>query len=289
MQIAEVTLPGGFSVGGEWHRTAALRPLVGADEAFLLEEGKQLSPPARWSALLARCLKELGPMARVDRATAATLAVGDREALFLHLRRLTFGEQISCVLQCPEPSCRAKMDLDLTVSELLLPPYMRAAEIHETVVDAADGRYRVTFRLPKGSDQEAAAPLAAKDLKAAEELILERTIQTVTELANGLPPKQVPEAVKQALPAKMAEIDRQAEMLLKLSCPECGRSFTVPFEAAEYFEQEVLARQSQLFREVHLLAFHYHWNETEILRMSGTKRRLYIGLLTSELAERGRA
>jgi hypothetical protein len=180
------------------------------------------------------------------------------------------------------------MNLDLTVSELLQPPYAQAAEVHETVVDAADGHYRVTFRLPNGSDQEAAAPLAVQNLKAAEELILARTIKNVTELGNGLSLQRVPLAVKEALPARMAEIDRQAEMLLKLSCPECGHTFTAPFEAAEYFEQEVLAQRSELFREVHVLAFYYHWSETDILRLSRSRRRLYLDLLASVLAERGR-
>ena len=43
-----------------------------------------------------------------------------------------------------------------------------------------------------------------------------------------------------------------------------------------------------LFREVHLLAYHYHWSETDILELTGPRRRRYLALLAETLAaERG--
>jgi hypothetical protein len=285
--MAQVILPGGIAVGGQWQRRAVLRPLAGNDEAFLVEDGAGLSPAARSSELLARCLESLGPLSPVDRAAVRELAVGDREALFLHLRRLTFGERISCVLECPEPSCGAKMDLDLTVSELLQPAYADAAAVYETMVDGPAARYRVRFRLPNGGDQEEAAALAATDIAAAADLILHRTIREITDHDANTAVEEVPPAVKEALPARMAEIDRQAEIVLKLDCPECERLFTVPFDAADYFQRELSAQLPGLYREVHLLAFHYHWSEAEILGMSARKRRMYLNLLASEIGERG--
>jgi len=40
-----------------------------------------------------------------------------------------------------------------------------------------------------------------------------------------------------------------------------------------------------LYREVHLLAYHYHWSATEILRMSAEKRRKFLRLLEEELMQ----
>jgi hypothetical protein len=34
---------------------------------------------------------------------------------------------------------------------------------------------------------------------------------------------------------------------------------------------------------VHVLAFHYHWSEADILAMSGSRRRRYLGLLANAL------
>jgi hypothetical protein len=181
------------------------------------------------------------------------------------------------------------MDLELTVSELLQPCYPQPAEVHETVIRCGGAEYGVRFRLPNGDDLEAAASVAAADAGTAAGLIFERTIQRITEINCGHSPEVAPPELRTALSDKMAELDPQAETLLNLRCPECAHCFQVIFDASRYFEQEVSAQREELFREVHALAFHYHWSESEILAMSARKRRLYLGLLAEELSERRRA
>ena len=41
-----------------------------------------------------------------------------------------------------------------------------------------------------------------------------------------------------------------------------------PFDIADYFYREICGRESDLHREIHLLAFHYHWSERDILRLT---------------------
>src|SRR5262249_52009213 len=134
MDFADVEIPGGIRLEGGWRRDAVLRPLAGRDEAFLLQQASALTPAARATAILARCLRRLGPVSTVTTGLAGSLSVGDREALLLHLRRLTLGERMSCVLGCP--ACGEKHDLALDVSELLLPSYPHACDTHETIVRA---------------------------------------------------------------------------------------------------------------------------------------------------------
>jgi hypothetical protein len=43
-----------------------------------------------------------------------------------------------------------------------------------------------------------------------------------------------------------------------------------------------------LFREVHALASHYHWSETDILTMTRRQRRRYLSLI-AEAQARGAA
>ncbi|MGH7392800.1 MAG: DUF6760 family protein [Candidatus Rokuibacteriota bacterium] len=38
-----------------------------------------------------------------------------------------------------------------------------------------------------------------------------------------------------------------------------------------------------LYRDVHALAWHYHWSEREILTLPREKRRRYLGLLAQAL------
>jgi hypothetical protein len=269
--MAALTLPVGVP-----HPEAELRPLTGEDEAWFLELGRSLLPAQRATLLLARCLVRLGPVSPVPAEAVRSLTVGDREALLLHLRRLTLGETIPCVLRCPDPACGEKMDLDLEVSDLLAPPVAGAQEWHEAVFD---GR-RVRFRLPTGADQEEAAGLARTDLEAAVGLLLRRCIDE--------PVESLPEAVAERLPDLLSELDPQAELTLELTCPVCGHRFSTVFDAGGHVAQELLSQGLRLYREIHLLAFHYHWSERDILALPGRKRRLYLDLLGEALSEGGR-
>jgi hypothetical protein len=283
MDFADVNLPGGVRLEGSWRRDAVLRPLAGRDEIFVLQQGSALSPAARTTAVLARCLCRLGPVSTVTSEIARSLSIGDREALLLHLRRLTLGEKMSCVFRCP--ACAEKLDLELEVSELLLPPYAHASDVHETSVRSDDASYRVRFRLPNGADQERAATLVASAPQSAAELILQHCIHEIVDEQAGEPVQPIPAPVADALADKMAELDPQAEILLDQRCPVCGVSFRTPFDIADYFYQEICARESDLHREIHLLAFHYHWSERDILRLTRRRRLRYLDLLSAQLSE----
>jgi hypothetical protein len=214
--------------------------------------------------------------------------VGNREALLLHLRRLTLGDRLQCVLSCPEPDCGEKMDLELKVGDLLLSPYPHAQERYETAVAENGTAYQVRFRLPIGADQEAAASLAPSDPQAAADLVLRRCVESVIVKDDGEPIKDWPPAVVRQLSAIMAELDPQAELVLNLTCPVCGHAFSTILDTAAYFFQELASRMKHLYREVHLLAFYYHWSEAEIMGMTARKRHRYLNLLAEALAEEGR-
>jgi len=286
MQNVEISLPGGLPVGDQWCRSAWLRPVTGHEEEFLLQEGRLLPAAMRVTHLITRCLLRLGPVEPVGAEMVRRLSVGDREALLLHLRHLTLGERISCLLACPQ--CGKKMDLDLQIQELLLPPYAHAGRLHETEISDGDKCYRVVFRPPSGEDQEAAVGLAAQSVDSAAELLLRRCIEQVTA-ADGETVSDLPEAILQELPKKMAELDPQAEMLLDLTCPECNAGFIVPFDAGDYVCRELAVQEREFYREVHALSFHYHWNEDAILGLSRRKRQIYLDLLADELARGGRS
>jgi hypothetical protein len=284
---AIIRLPGGFWLDGTRHQEASLRSLDGDDEVFLLETGESLLPAQRTTALLARCLTRLGPLSPVTTQTAASLTAGDREALLLHLRRLILGERLQCVLSCPNPDCGEKMDLDLRVSDLLLPPYSHAQERYETTITKNGSNYSVRFRPPTGAHQEEAASLARSDPQAAADLLLRRCVErVVTE--DGKPIENPPSVVIERLPTIMGELDPQAELMLNLTCPVCHHDFSALFDTATYLFQELHSRAEHLYGEVHLLAFYYHWSEAEIIGMTARKRHLYLDLLTEALTEEER-
>jgi hypothetical protein len=82
----------------------------------------------------------------------------------------------------------------------------------------------------------------------------------------------------------MAERDPQAEIELELACPACGSAFSVVFDTATFFLQELDARAKGLMQEVHTLAWHYHWSERDILQMPRQRRARYLELLSQSIA-----
>jgi hypothetical protein len=274
-----ITLPGGTWRNGARHCDALLRPLDGRDELFLAEEAVALSPARRTTALLARCVERLGGEPASEERVR-TLTAGDREAMLLHLRRAAFGNTVSSVLHCPHPECSEAMDLELRVSDLLVASNDEAAPVHETTIDGAV----VRFRLPNGADLEEAATIAAQDVRAAARRVLARCIESI----DGSSPDAIPENVSAQLPEEMSRLDQQAELLLHLVCTRCARPFTAVFDTAAYLFRELAAHRNTLYREVHELAFHYHWSESEILGLTAARRRRYLSLLAEALAPRAR-
>ena len=57
----------------------------------------------------------------------------------------------------------------------------------------------------------------------------------------------------------------------------------MPFDLQDFFFGELRISQDLLYREVHYLAYHYHWSEKEILALSREKRRKYIEILADEI------
>lgn len=290
--MVSASLPGGYWCNGVCYREARLRPLNGEDEAFLIESGQTILPAQRITALLSRCLTRLGPHSPVAMEVVRSLTVGDREALLLSLRRLTLGDSLQCLLSCPHWECGEKIDLDLLVSELLLPPYHHQQTWYESRIRENGAGYRIRFRLPTGADQEEAAVLSQSDPQAAVDLVMHRCMEYVVAQnerpKDERPIEEIPSVVANRLPAIMAELDPQAELTLNCTCPSCGHAFSAIFDTAAYFFQEVEKRMKHLYREVHLLALHYHWSESEILSMTAQKRRRYLDLLSDSISE-GRA
>jgi hypothetical protein len=269
-----VRLPGGLWPGDGAKaplREVEMRAIADADQFFALDTRDTLSLASRATALLARC------MAGGEDAAQA-LTIGDREALLLHLRRLTFGETMECVLRCPVPACDARMELSLQVADLLVPAYSDVAKTHrhQAIIDGAG--CAVEFRLPTALDLDAVAALSAQDAEQGAAQLLRRCViradrDGITCNAAALP-AEVCEAVAEA----MSELDPQAELELDLSCPSCHAEFSVVFDAASFLLQEIDRAATRVLHEVHVLASRYGWSEDEILRIPAGRRARYIAL-----------
>jgi hypothetical protein len=279
MATAEVTLPGGVWVGGERRQDAVLREVTGADEASLAELAAR-SPAARAQRLLERCLVGMAGVAPVPPARIAALTVGDAQALFLHLRRMSFGDTLEGVVACASEACGEKLDFAVRVRELLVAPYASAAPVHEESIDG----HLVRFRLPILEDQAIAASQVREHPGEAEATLLRRCVEAVTNPEGARVEPPWPPALAEAVATRMADLDPQAEIRLAFTCPKCGHRVAVLLDAANFLLAELTGQARALDEDVHRLALHYHWGEAEILGLPVVRRRKYLDLLAGHLA-----
>ena len=290
--LSTCLLPGGL-IGddGGVHREAVLVPLSGREEELLADHRGE-APAARVTAVLARCVRRIGPVEVTDNV-ARRLFVADRQFLLLKLREVTFGDRVAGTLACPWPHCGARMDLDFSTRDIPVSESEEVAATYRVELDAADApegadgrRHRtLAFRLPNGADQEALGTLLADDPGGALTALFERCLvgtdigwDDVPDLVANLSPR-ARRAIERAMEAHAPRV----ELEMDLTCPECGRASTVPFDVQDFFFGELHTSRDLLYRQVHYLAYHYHWSEREILDMPRDKRLAYIDVLADEI------
>jgi hypothetical protein len=260
-------LPGGLALeDGRVLRRALLRQLSGREEEWLASSAAERAALIA-TRLLGACLLDLEGEPGCP-ALARRLLVGDRDFLLLQLRRLTFGPHVAAVFRCP--ACDAKMDAEFSLDEVTVEARPQALLYHLPVEQERGPPREVRFRLPTGADQEAVLELPAAE---AAEALFERCL--VAPPPDALTPEQraaVADAIERHAP--------QLDLELGLSCPECGQSFTAPFDLTLYFLGEMRATSQHLLREIHSLALYYHWSEAEILGLTRARRRAYLSLLS---------
>jgi len=261
-----VHLPVGLWADGVCHRDAALTPMTGIHEERFGDTNRWPSPAAEVTELLAASVSRIGSVMPIRDEHIRSLAILDRDVLLIALRRHLFGDLIQGTITCPVPECGKPIDMDFSLCQLPVPEMNEDSSHH----DIAVGDCRRSYRLPNGGDQEAAAEFSSIDAVDAEEILLRRCIPKFTELC---------EADRNAVLTEMERHDPQLKTEFAARCPECGKEFIVHFDIQEYLLHEMSDARAHLYRDVHTLAWYYHWSEWDILSMPTQKRRMYLSLL----------
>ena len=128
--------------------------------------------------------------------------------------------------------------------------------------------------MPVGADQEAVSALDA----AAELTLLARCI-------TGRDAADLTAEQRETLIAQMERHAPCVDLELDLTCPDCGHRFLLPFDTTAFFFEELRSKSGQLLREVHTLAFYYHWSEADILALGRRRRHAYLRMLGESLRQ----
>ncbi|MEQ8961015.1 MAG: phage baseplate protein, partial [Coleofasciculus sp. C2-GNP5-27] len=166
-----------------------------------------------------------------------------------------------------------RLELNFQVDDIRITPSPEYPE--ELSVNS--GEWDVRFRLPNSSDLLAIA--AYSDPTVAQQVLLKSCLLSVGEQGEVRSVNQLPASAIEAVVAKMAEADPQADVQLALSCPACAHQWQSAFDIVSFFWSEIDAWAKRTLWEVHTLAYAYSWREADILAMSFRRRKLYLEMV----------
>lgn len=229
--------------------------LLSAEELLAVWERGRGLPQSGRALLLAEAADAVG------RCT-----IGECDRRLLDLREAMFGGEMPCLFDCA--ACGGVVEFTLAVADLRL-PYGDTGDLHEIAVDG----HVVGFRVPAWDD---VADLGGASGPEAERRLLALCVVAASRGDAPVAADELPDAIAEAVSARLAEIDAQAQIRLDLACPACSNRASAAFDIVGHLWAEFDARSRQLLREVHVLACSYGWSEAAILAMSPTRRRVYI-------------
>ena len=230
---SEVILPGGFiAKDGSVIKFAEVRELNGIDEEAISKAG---SVGRALAAMLQRGVVSIGT-SPADKNDIDSLLSGDRDALLLGIRRVTFGDTVDFEFPCPH--CKTDLDVvvdlneDIPVVELDDPLQGRTF----TYVSKKHGA--IVVGLPTGAVQKKLVENSDKTVSELNTILLAGCIKTIngsaslgasSALALGMVDREaiVAEIVKNNPGPRLGEV--------KTTCEACGEDIPMPLSLADLF------------------------------------------------------
>jgi hypothetical protein len=242
-----------------------MRTLSAAELLGVWEHGQRQHPLDRALTLLAATCPEK------EREELMHLSIGQRDAMLLSLRQLTFGPQMEAYAACL--ACGAQFEFTINIDELL--QIETPGDRSEPSADL-DG-FIIRFRLPDSVDLTECINSGSVE---ADKELLKRCVLKVKRGNKGVAFEELPEATISALASRMAELDPLSEVQIALNCTECGQRSTMLLDIFSFFWTELGERAKQLLNQVHVLARYYGWREADILAISPWRRQYYLDMVT---------
>ena len=194
------------------------------------------------------------------------LSIGQRDALLLTLRQLTFGPQMEAYAECP--ACGAELEFTINIEEILRGYTSRDGGERSADLEG----FVIRYRLPDSVDLAECINSGSIEDKA----LLKCCVLKVTHHNKWVAFEELPETATSALAARIAELDPLSEVNIVLNCAECGHHFTMLLDILTFFWSELGEKVKHLLQQVHVLSRYYGWREVDILAMSPWRRQYYL-------------
>jgi len=222
-------------------------------------------------ALALKLISRLVRMEDGSKADWSELPVSDIEALLLLLRFVALGDLVRASVSCSASTqCAAKVDVSFRIGEYVSSQKIRTPRGLEKT--EAQGWYRlageqVRFRLPTG-----------KDLLA----IGREPAQSIALIRRCIEPANIFARLRKRVESAMEGMAPRFSQTMVGSCPECNANIRFYFDVYSFVLQELRNHAASVYQDVHLLAFHYKWPESEILDLPRSRRMQYVRMLREQ-------
>jgi hypothetical protein len=229
---SEVKLPGGYiDLDGELHTTAEVRELTGADEEAVAKAG---STGKALNVLLARGLVKVGSNEATSSDLDALLS-GDRDAILLGIRRVTFGQTTDVMVRCSFCSDEHVTTLDLLTD---VPTTSLKDPVEDRQWEMDTKRGKAVVALPNGITQKRLMENYDKTPAELNTLLLSGCIVELdgapslgasTALSLGMADRNkiVDEIIKRNPGPRLGEV--------KKACKACGEDILLPLSLLDLF------------------------------------------------------
>jgi hypothetical protein len=235
----------------------ALRPFGRAEDLELEFSGSDR--PGLVSDLLARCSD--------SQRTQFwwTQTVGTRIGALLRLLALTgSADSLPVQARCTEPACAEAFEMELPLAAL---------------VDQTQDPVPLTVVLPENRTVSLRRP-TGEDLRNWHGARYASRQEAVAAMIGALViDGPVTPADEPALAEALSASDPLVAFTVSCTCPVCGVENDVLVDLESIAIARLDARQRALLQEVHRLASHYGWTESEALAIPPARRARYLALI----------
>lgn len=261
-------LPGGLYIDGELRRDFKFKSIDGGLERFVCESGLNLKGLAEQiTTILIGTLDTVAGI-KANKEVVQSLSSGDRQYLMLQLQILLDPNPKWITSSCSQ--CEELIQFQYEPSKL---PVKNACDsFPKTLSSLSNGDAYI--RVPTGFDEEfiSKGAVQGKGIK----VLLDRIV--VSNNDNNIP-FSCHEKDEELINEIVEKMSPQICDSVQVECPCCGSKQQLPIDHFEWITKST----KSLEEEIHILAFRYHWSESDILSLPKYRRDQYIKLIEKNL------
>ena len=185
---------------------------------------------------------------------------------FLAVVSASRGNELSLKVHCSNRDCGEMLDIGLDLNA-----FSTFDEVFFVKVTPESGT-ELTLRFPTGRDQ--ALWIEAAEFPSASQMARDLVVKVNDKDPSLNDP--FPDEWLEAIGDTLDKEDPFTNARVNTKCPQCEFKFSVDLELEEILLKSIYENWRQLLDEVHHLAIHYHWTESDIFAVPLQRRRYYL-------------